>query len=134
MIDLKQLFGDTFRVVLDESAELDGQTREERLWLLRLKGKRGHVYVHSKTRLGAYLERPATATYGQQLLAVPSAQLHQSGDREMTATFDPVDIDAVAKVLGLYRRKQYSPEALQASTERLARHREFAKHSEPVQL
>jgi hypothetical protein len=132
MIDLKQLFGSTYRITLDESAEIDGQTREDRLWLYQLSGSRGHVFVQSKTTLGAYFAGRASWPRGKQLLAIPSARLLQSGDSEMSVEFDPAAIESVAPILGLYRRRHLAPEHAQALAEAGSQHR-FAPGSEKRQ-
>jgi hypothetical protein len=106
MIDIKAAYGHRFKITLDESAEIDGQTREERLWLYQIPGRHGHVYVHGRETLGAYIRLHGDRL--DRLLAIPSVRKHQIGDREASATFPPEALEAVAEVLALRRRRQLS--------------------------
>lgn len=102
MLDLKRQFGRTYRIALDESAEIDGQTREERLWLYQIPCKHGHIYVHGKDRLGVYCSKPNVIPV---VLAIPGVVLHQRGDREASATFDPAILAQVAQVMRAKKRR-----------------------------
>lgn len=120
MIDLKARFGDRYRIALDESAEIPGQTREERLWLYQIPGKFGHVYVHGRETLGAYVRtrRDGSNRLGR-LLAIPGARLHQRGDDEAAVTFPPEALGVVAGILRLRERPKQSPEQRAAAAERM---------------
>jgi hypothetical protein len=102
VVDLRALAGRRYRVSLDESAELDG-SEAERPWHLRIPCRYGHVYVHGRETLGAYTDRPGVIP---RLLAVPGVRVHQRGDTEVTVTFPPDRLDAVAAVLKARRRRQ----------------------------
>lgn len=104
MLDLRALAGSTYRTEFDESAEMTGQTREERLWLVRIPCRRGHVYVHGENTLGAWTDRRPTA---KRLEALDGTRVHQRGDREMTVTFAPERLEAVCEIL--LARKQRHP-------------------------
>jgi hypothetical protein len=106
LIDLRATCGHRYRITLDESAEIDGQTRDERLWLFQIPGRFGHVYVHGWDTLGAYVRLHGDRL--NRLLAVPGARIHQRGDREASLTFPPEALEAVAAVLALRRRRRLS--------------------------
>jgi hypothetical protein len=39
MIDLKAAYGDRYRITLDQSAEIPGQSTADRRWLQRVEGR-----------------------------------------------------------------------------------------------
>jgi hypothetical protein len=121
MINLKAKYGKVYRITLDESAAIEGQTKAERLWCYRIKCLYGHIYVHGENRLGAFSDRPVV---GRRLMALPCVTPHQRGDREFSATFDPADFAQVARLLRPYVRRQLSPEQKAAGAERLRAWRE----------
>jgi hypothetical protein len=136
MIDLKALFGGKFRITLDESALLDGQTREDRAWLQQIPAKYGHVYIHGQNTLGVYVR-----TYNDgsnrlgRLLALPGATLHQRGDREASVTVPLDQIDRIDDIIHFRRRRHLSPEQRAAAIERLeqANAARAAKHAQGEQ-
>lgn len=107
MIDLKAEYGKRYRITLDESAEIDGQTRADRLWLYQIACRRGHVYPHSRETLGAYCNKTPTI---KRLIALSSVRVHQRGDRECTVTFRPEHLPEILPLLGPYVRRQVSEE------------------------
>jgi hypothetical protein len=119
-LDLGILYGAEYRVVLDESAEIPGQSMADRSWLRRIPGKKGHVYVHGEGILGAWTDRPSAI---RQLGGIGGLKLHQRGDREATFIFSPAAFDAVAMVLGLKRRRRLSEERRRELIEAGAAHR-----------
>lgn len=106
MIDLKRLAGARWRVTLDDSAEQD-TSGAERLWLYRLAGNRGHVYVHGADRLGVWTDQRGMR---DRLLALPGARLHQDGDREWTIVLAVEHLDTAAGIIKARRRRQVSEE------------------------
>jgi hypothetical protein len=118
MIDLKAAYGQRYRVTYDESCSLPGCTREDKLWGARIEGRHGHVYVHGRGTLGAYVRtrRDPTDRLGR-LLAVPGARLHQRGDDEASVTSPPEHLEAVAAILQLRRRRQVSDDHRRRLTE-----------------
>lgn len=107
MIDLKARYGSVYRITLDESAELTGQTKAERLWLYRIVCKRGHIYVHGKNTLGAFCDRKLI---GRKLALLEGVTVHQRGDVEIAVTFDPAILPQVAELLQPIKRRKTSPE------------------------
>lgn len=107
MIDLKARYRREYRITLDESATIPGQTQEERLWLYRIPCKYGHIYVHGTDTLGAYTDRRLIVS---RLIALPGVKVHQRGDSECSVTFQPEHLENVAQLLQARRRRQV-PEA-----------------------
>jgi hypothetical protein len=122
VIDLKSQYGARYRVTLDQSADIPGQSQEDRLWLQQIQGKYGHCYIHGQRELGAYVRTKADRTDRLgRLLALPGSRLHQRGDFESSVVFDPANIDAVAGILKLHLRRRLSDEQREASRQRMAR-------------
>jgi hypothetical protein len=112
MIDLKSRFGDVYRITLDESANIPGQTSEERLWLQRIPCRgNAHIYVHGQDTLGAFIDRKGLMPY---LAKVPGVRVHQRGDNEMTVVFALESLPEVARLLGARKRRHLSPEQREA--------------------
>lgn len=123
LIDLAALAkAGRFKTALDESAEIEGQSRDERLWLVQIPGKYGHVFVQGFAELGAYVQTYKNDRL-ERLLAIKGTRLLQRGDREASVAFRPKDLEAVAVVLGLRRRRQMSEEQKLKAGERLAAYR-----------
>jgi hypothetical protein len=132
MIDLKATYGMTYRVVLEETAAIEGQTREDRLWLYRIpcKGK-DHIYVHGTATLGGYCGR--SKKIRDRLKAIPGVKVHQDGDRECIVIFPPEVLPQVAEVLGAKKRRQLSEEHRQRLSESNARYRFSSRFPDPNQ-
>lgn len=107
---LRSVFGKRYFVQAEPSADIVGQSEEDREWLWIIPGKYGHVYIFGTDKLGAYIKRSPGSIYGQRLLDVLSAEPHQMGDDEFSVTFDPVDLDAVAEILRLRKRPRLTEE------------------------
>lgn len=136
MIDLKATYGGTYRIAMDSSAALTGQTREERLWLYRIPCGRGHIYVHGANTLGAFCDRP---NVGRRLMALPGVRVHQRGDREFTVVFPADNGDIFSKVAELLKARKrrkitMTEEQRTALAERLARHRRTKGESSLLQV
>lgn len=125
---LRSVFGKRYFVQAEPSADIVGQSEEDREWLWIIPGKYGHVYIFGTDKLGAYIKRSPGSIYGQRLLDVLSAEPHQMGDDEFSVTFDPVDLDAVAEILRLRKRPRLSPEELARRTARIM---EIQKQTRP---
>ncbi len=102
MIDLKLLAGARWRISLDESAEQD-TSGVERLWLYRLEGRRGHVYVHSSNELGAWTNNRGMR---DRLAALPGSRLHQCRDREWSFILPVKHLDEAAGIVKARRRRR----------------------------
>jgi hypothetical protein len=120
MIDLKAAYGGTYRIALDQSATIPGQSRADRLWLLQIPCRYGHIYVHGIETLGAYA---AGRLIAGKLAALRGIRVHQRGDSEVTVVFPPEEFPAVASLLQARKRRRVSDEQARAGAERLARYR-----------
>jgi hypothetical protein len=118
MIDLKAIAAaHGCRVTLDESASIPGQAAGDRAWLVQVPGRRAHLFVHSRTELGAWTDRlPA----GRRLAALPGARVHQRGDREVTVVLPPEQFAQAAGLIQARRRRVLSDEQRAAGAARLA--------------
>jgi hypothetical protein len=114
--DLKSRFGKTYRVVSE-----DGNSRNTDPWNWQLLCRKGHVYPHSDTRLGAATDT-AHAALLRRLLAIPSAQEEQLGDDGANISFDLADFTAVAKIMRPRRRRQLTAKQKAAAVDRLRKY------------
>jgi hypothetical protein len=109
-IDLRALFGDRFKVVrgeLHDSPRGSAPDRDD-LWLLIILCRRGHIYVHSSSRLGV-----ATGYRGPSaaaLAAIPGVEVLQDGDDGINAAFRIELFDQVAAIVRPRRRRRLAPE------------------------
>jgi hypothetical protein len=91
-------------------------------WELIIPGRRGFVapwgYDGSLVAI-----TNATRTTRRLLVAVPGAVVVQDGSDGANITFMPEHLDAVAEVLKLRRKKQYTPAQRQAAAAQLAKAR-----------
>lgn len=121
MPDLKTKYGKRFRVAYEESAEIVGQTEDERAWLQIIPGSRGHLFIQSQNTLGAYCGRRRLVP---RLLAMPGVRQLCRGDTEASVAFDPSDtalFDQIAGLLKLKRRKRLSEEQVEVLRQRMAK-------------
>jgi hypothetical protein len=104
------LFGDRFKIGRDpaHAAEHGERGRAIDPWLLVIICRSGHIYVHSRDRLGvATNNRGATA---RALVSLPGVEVLQDGDDGLNAAFPLEAFDQVAAILNPRRRRRLSPE------------------------
>lgn len=129
-IDLKALYGATYHIVMDDSAKIPGQTADERLWLYRIRCRgNSHIFVHGVNTLGAYCGRQRVRL---KLKALPGVTVHQEGDEELSVTFPPEVLPAVADLLEAKRRVHLTPEQKEVAVARIAKFRYPGKVSAPA--
>ena len=105
MIDLRDLaLAAGFRLSLDPTAEVES-SRAERRWLIRIDARYGWIGTHSTDRLAVCC---TARRLFARLEAIGSLRVRQRGDEEMTASFDPADLPAVAGIIRAYRRQRLS--------------------------
>jgi len=123
-INLKERFGDRFKVEFEEAYEAETVDRPgEAPWLTRVPCQRGYIYPHGDNLLSAYTDRSGTR---KRLMEMDCCTVHQLGDTEITANFDVADFDKVAEVMKPRKRQKgraFTEEEVRASTERLRRYR-----------
>lgn len=101
-VDLKTLFDDRYKIKYDECAE--GRNDP---WGYEIYGRRGRVYPHGGELLGIEVERRWASAKELKRRGYP---LHQDGDTEMTYLVPASDLDSLADVLELPRRRKLSDE------------------------
>ena len=121
-INLKQRFGEQFRVEYEESYRVErGENgRAEDPWLMILLCEHGHICPWGGTQLAActnHAGRVAT-----KLKALPFTTVAQDGDDGANVLFDVEHFDQVAAIMKPRRRRRLSPEARQAAGERLRKY------------
>jgi hypothetical protein len=109
-----------YRVRWDESATLNGQTREDRNWLWLIPCKYGHIYPWGNGWLAAYCDHPRMIG---RLCGIGGVRLHQLGDHECTVVFKFALVDQIGTLLRARRRPTRSPAQQAASYAALAKMR-----------
>jgi hypothetical protein len=116
--NLKELFGDRYRIGHDSAADKPSERKDP--WLTTIPCRGGVViYPHGANVLAVEIDfRPNLA---KRLAAIPGVRLHQCGDREKTFLF-PVDLfDKVAELVRPKRKRRWNEEDRKAQAERFAR-------------
>ena len=118
-IDLKERFGDRYRVVYEESygAECGKSGRAHDPWLLTLPCRYGCIYVQGRQYLG--VSTTHRGPIANRLLALPCVRLVQDGDDGVNAIFHVDDFDQVAGIMLPKRRRKLSDEQRAEQVERL---------------
>jgi len=107
-IDLKEEFGDKYKIAKDESyfAEYGPTAWTHDPWYLQIPCRLGHIYPHGGSTLAVSLDgHPIKA---KQLTALDCCQVHQHGADGMTLLFDMADFQQVAEIVRPHRRVQLS--------------------------
>jgi hypothetical protein len=126
-IDLKECFGNCYRVVAEESyrAERGDTARIHDPWLLVIPCKYGHIYPHGGECLAASTTH--RGPLANQLAALSCVRVVQDGDDGVNAVFHIDDFDQVAAVMKPKRRRKLSSDHAKklaaAGVAALARHR-----------
>lgn len=102
-INLRELFADRYRIVLDESAfcEEGGKLNP---WYFQIPCKYGHFYLHSEQQIGFYCKgsRIRSKLHGEH----PELEtLQWSNDGEAMFLFTPEQFDVVAKYAKPMRKR-----------------------------
>lgn len=110
-IDLKATYGRRFKVALEESYHAQQGRREARdaLWLQIIPGRLGHVFPHGGNMLAASTN--SNGPTARKLVALPGVVLWQNGSDGVTVLFSPDQLEAVAALLHLRRRRVLSEAA-----------------------
>ena len=122
-IDLKDLFGDRYQVVYEESyeAERGRSARGHEPWLLMIPCKFGHIYPQGGELLAASTDHRGPVA--NRLVNLPCVRVLQDGDDGVNVVFHVDDLVEVAKVMSARRRRKLSPEKRNEQTERLRKYR-----------
>ena len=121
-INLRERFGDVYKVELEESYHADRgeNARTEDPWLQVLLCQHGHIYPHGRDVLAA-----STNTRGgiaRKLAALDCTTVVQDGSDGINATFHVRDFERVAELMKPKRRRRLTVEQRRAAAERLAKY------------
>jgi hypothetical protein len=117
-INLKERFGDRFKVVYEESyyADRGENARAEDPWYMILLCQNGHISPWDDKRLAACTSRPGSVA--KRLKALPFAETVQDGDDGANVAFPVEHFAEVAEIMRPRKRKRLSEEQRQQATER----------------
>jgi len=113
-INLNKQFGDKYRVTAEK-----GTRHNVDPWYYRIESSKvqcAHVYPWDGNKLALY--RGKHGGIVSQLLALPTTELYTDGSDGVTILFKVADLDAVAYLVKLKRRKRLSKEGRLALQER----------------
>jgi hypothetical protein len=121
-IDLKERFGDRYRVVHGESyeAERGNNGRAHASWLQVVPCRYGHIYPRGGELLGTSTDHRGPVA--NRLAALPSVRVVQLGDDEINAVFHFSSFDDVAAVMKPKRRRMLTPDQRAERVERLRKY------------
>ena len=106
-------FGDRYRVQDDGT---DDSCRDERVWCMEIRGKRGTIYSYGLDgSLAVFVNSRKIA----QVMAGLGYKRVQAGRSEFTYKFPLADIHKVARLIKARKRRQLSPEQKAALVLRL---------------
>ena len=110
VIDLKANYGAVYRVKRDENNH----------YIIPHKWKNdlgvGDFYAHSATKLACFMT--GNLKFNRVKKQFPDIEVTQRGDREIIFIFDPALLPGLATTLKAAKKKQYSPETLEAMRQR----------------
>jgi len=111
----RKVMGDKYRYVKNK----DDGFLEIPLRKMGLDGH-GHIYLHSKTHLGIYVERERIKkTLTKLLKKIPSATVHNDGDYEFIVLVPFEDAQLAAEVTGARIKRKMTEEEKKQCGERL---------------
>jgi len=115
-IDLKQRFGDRFKVAYEESyyAEYGPDARTVDPWLMIILCQHGEICPWGDDNLAACTNH--AGPIANRLKALPYTQVAQDGDDGANVVFDVKHFDKVAQIMKPRRRRQVT----EAERQRLA--------------
>ena len=108
VIDLKQQFGDRYKIEYEESYQAQRE-RTPDPWLMIIPCVHGHIYVHGDGMLGAATDNNgATATKLVKLANAGYGTVVQRGDDGVNIIFPVDNFDKFAEVMEPRRRRKVS--------------------------
>lgn len=121
-VDLRQRFGDRYRVEYDESyyAEYGPRAWTEDPQFQVIPCQHGDICPWGGSQLAACTKRAGIIT--NRLRALSFVEVVQDGDDGINAVFDVAYFDRVAGIMKPRRRRRLSPEARRAAGERLRKY------------
>jgi hypothetical protein len=123
-LDLRELFGDRYIVIFEESyaADLGHGCGRGDPWLQIIPsvGSRGHIFPWGGDKLAASVDKGRLV---KSLMALGCCALVQDGDSGGTVTFALQDFAKVAAIMRPRRRRRLKPEQRRKNAQRLQAHR-----------
>ena len=109
-IDLKELFGDRFKLDVDESyyAERSEFRRDEEVWLTHILCQHGHIGVWGDDLLVACTDSAGAVAKG--LAALSFTTVAQDGSDGLNATFPVEHFETVVEIMKPRKRRRLSEE------------------------
>lgn len=104
MIDLRELFGERYRVVDDGTDDCD---RSERLGCQEIRGKHGTIYPYGRN--GSLAVRVESSRISARIESL-GLKVIQRGDFETVFLFDPKQLNKIAALIQAQKRRQLSAE------------------------
>ena len=118
-VDLKQRFGERYRVTYEESYYVDrgDGARTKAPWLMVLPCKNGYICPWGGSTLVACTN--ANGSVASQLRKLPFTTVAQDGDDGVNVLFDVKYLDEIAAIMKPRRRRRLSESQKRKSIERL---------------
>ncbi len=110
-INLKERFGDRFKVTYEESyyAQYGPNAQIEDPWLMIIPCQNGHIYPHGGETLAASTDR--CGSVAKRLAGLDCVTVVQDGSDGTTAAFDVSNLDRIAQIMIPRKgRRRLSPE------------------------
>ena len=122
VINLKELFGEQFKVGYEESyqAERGPNAWAEDPWLMVLECVHGHVYPHGGELLAVSTNHGTNSPVANQIRKMAATTVTQDGTDGVNAVFHIDDFDAVAKIVLPRKRRRLTDEQSVAAAAVLA--------------
>lgn len=128
-IDLRALYGGTYRIGCDPSCDRQHHGNQCDPWYAVIPCQHGHVYPHGGNQLGV-----ATNTSGpvaKRLRALPGVRVTQDGSDGRNAVFDVTHFSTIAAIVRPKRRRRLSPEHKAKLAASNAKHRFCSASNRP---
>jgi hypothetical protein len=115
-VNLREQFGDRFRIGHDPAAQTWGERRDP--WMLTIPCRRGVIYPHGDLLA---VEIDGHRRLAKRVAAIPGVSVYLDGDDEKTFLFPMEAFDAVAAVVRPKRRPQLTGQQRAERAERMRR-------------
>lgn len=132
-INLRERFGDRYRVAFDPAYDPKHRPREKLdPWYMTIPCERGEIYPYGPNSLAVEVEgRPVTA---RRLRELHYTTTIQQGDHFLACTFPSQEFEAVAELVKPRKRRQASERQRETARQNIRKARESlpqGTHSEP---
>jgi len=124
-LDLKQLYGNRYKITIDESALCEKETKRDP-WYFQIPCKYGHIYPISDKYLGFWCDSGVIKARVER--EAPEIELVQDSESEGVFRFAPGQFEIVAKYARPRRRRRLSKEHKEKLTKAGSNHRFISKN------